>query len=310
MDARARAERMRASAEEYPADGDGGDDRARYMRLAGAADADEAAAQGRVAAQKEIIDRAVSERDIAAERAIEIINGACGDGLADSWWDDWGKAITQWIAKICEIVSGIAGGSGAPGVLGAHCRAGAGRVPRRPVGRHGRDRSAGQYCAGDGRGADVARRRHLRGLRRTGLRGFGRVARRGGERPGHGRSARRMGRRRWVARRGRAAGPGLRVPRGGGRQPQGRCPLPALRRPQSAPRPAGGARLRRRRPQVQGQRAHRPAQGPLRGTRQEPRLRRRAPTRSRSRATPSSTPSTWKATCPRSSSTASGTACS
>ena len=109
MDARARAERMRASAEEYPADGDGGDDRARYMRLAGAADADEAAAQGRVAAQKEIIDRAVSERDIAAERAIEIINGACGDGLADSWWDDWGKAITQWIAKICEIVSGIAG---------------------------------------------------------------------------------------------------------------------------------------------------------------------------------------------------------
>lgn len=109
MEARTRAERMRASAEEYPADGDAGDDRARYMRLAGAADADEAAAQGRVAAQKEIIDRAVSERDIAAERAIEIINGACGDGLADSWWDDWGKAITQWIAKICEIVSGIAG---------------------------------------------------------------------------------------------------------------------------------------------------------------------------------------------------------
>ena len=109
MEARTRAERMRVSAEEYPADGDGGDDRARYMRLAGAADADEAAAQGRVAAQKEIIDRAVSERDIAAERAIEIINGACGDGLADSWWDDWGKAITQWIAKICEIVSGIAG---------------------------------------------------------------------------------------------------------------------------------------------------------------------------------------------------------
>ena len=109
MEARTRAERMRASAEEYPADGDGGDDRARYMRLAGAADADEAAAQGRVAAQKEIIDRAVSERDIAAERAIEIINGACGDGLADSWWDDWGRAITQWIAKICEIVSGIAG---------------------------------------------------------------------------------------------------------------------------------------------------------------------------------------------------------
>ena len=109
MEARTRAERMRASAEEYPADGDGGDDRARYMRLAGAADADEAAAQGRVAAQKEIIDRAVSERDIAAERAIEIINGACGDGLADSWWDDWGKAITQWIARICEIVSGIAG---------------------------------------------------------------------------------------------------------------------------------------------------------------------------------------------------------
>lgn len=109
MEARTRAERMRASAEEYPADGDAGDDRARYMRLAGAADADEAAAQGRVAAQKEIIDRAVSERDIAAERAIEIINGACGDGLADSWWDDWGKAIAQWIAKICEIVSGIAG---------------------------------------------------------------------------------------------------------------------------------------------------------------------------------------------------------
>lgn len=53
--------------------------------------------------------RARAERDIAAERAIEIINGACGDGLADSWWDDWGRAITQWIAKICEIVSGIAG---------------------------------------------------------------------------------------------------------------------------------------------------------------------------------------------------------
>ncbi|WP_129583389.1 hypothetical protein [Actinomyces mediterranea] len=82
----------------------------RYTRLA-SAQADEAAvAQGRLDAQRQIVDQAVADRDTAAQQAIDAIEAATGaDGLHDSWWDNWGAAALGWIAKISEAVAAIAG---------------------------------------------------------------------------------------------------------------------------------------------------------------------------------------------------------
>ena len=105
----ARAGRMRESAGEYPEQGDGADDRARYERAATTADADASAARGRVQAQRQVILNAMGERDTAAVKAQNAIDGAGDDGLGDSWWDDWGAKIASWVAKICDIVSAITG---------------------------------------------------------------------------------------------------------------------------------------------------------------------------------------------------------
>ena len=104
-----RAGRMRESAGEYPSEGEGADDRARYERAASTADSDASAARARVRAQRQVILNAMSERDTAAVKAMNVIDGASDDGLGDSWWDDWGSKIVKWVAKICDIVSAITG---------------------------------------------------------------------------------------------------------------------------------------------------------------------------------------------------------
>ena len=104
-----RAARMRESAGECPEQGDGADDRARYERAATTADGDAEAARGRVRAQRQVVLGAMGERDAAAVKAQNAIDGAGDDGLGDSWWDDWGSKIASWVAKICDIVSAITG---------------------------------------------------------------------------------------------------------------------------------------------------------------------------------------------------------
>ena len=104
-----RAARMRESAGEYPEQGDGADDRARYERAATAADGDAEVARGRVRAQRQVVLNAMGERDAAAVKAMNAIDGAGDDGLGDSWWDDWGSKIVSWIATICDLVAQILG---------------------------------------------------------------------------------------------------------------------------------------------------------------------------------------------------------
>ena len=105
----ARAGRMRESAGEYPEQGDGADDRARYERAATTADADASAARGRVRAQRQGVLNAMGERDTAAVKAMNAIDGAGDDGLGDSWWDDWGSKVASWVAAVCDMISAITG---------------------------------------------------------------------------------------------------------------------------------------------------------------------------------------------------------
>ncbi|AOS46805.1 hypothetical protein BH719_02075 [Pauljensenia hongkongensis] len=105
----ARAGRMRESAGEYPEQGDGADDRARYERAAAAADGDAEVARGRVRAQRQVILNAMGERDAAAVKAMNAIDGAGDDGLGDSWWDDWGSKVASWVAAVCDMISAITG---------------------------------------------------------------------------------------------------------------------------------------------------------------------------------------------------------
>lgn len=99
-------------AEDYRFSDNDGDDESytRYRRLARGAGNDADAAQGRIEAQIRIVDQAVVDRDAAAQRAVDAIEGATSaDALNDSWWDNWGATITMWIAKIAEAISAIAG---------------------------------------------------------------------------------------------------------------------------------------------------------------------------------------------------------
>ena len=68
------------------------------------------AARSRIATQITIVEQAVTDRDTAAQTAVDQIENTTGsDGLNDSWWDDWGAKVTEWIATIAEAVATIAG---------------------------------------------------------------------------------------------------------------------------------------------------------------------------------------------------------
>ncbi|WP_143180949.1 hypothetical protein [Buchananella hordeovulneris] len=65
---------------------------------------------GVIAAQREVIARAVADRDSAARRAIERIEQAgAADGLADKWWDDWGAPLVKLVSKLAGLVATLAG---------------------------------------------------------------------------------------------------------------------------------------------------------------------------------------------------------
>lgn len=104
-----RSESFTRSAQDAGVAGDD-EEQARCTRLAGAAEADAACARGRIAAQQQVVTAAVEQRDTAAVRAMGLIAAAKdADGVADSWWDDWGRTVVKWMTALAEAVGAITG---------------------------------------------------------------------------------------------------------------------------------------------------------------------------------------------------------
>ncbi len=71
-------------------------------------DADQAA--GTISSAQGTIETAVSDRDRAAENAIDQIEEiTSSDDLNDGWWEDWGSKLVAAIADIADMISTIAG---------------------------------------------------------------------------------------------------------------------------------------------------------------------------------------------------------
>ncbi|MFC8943393.1 polymorphic toxin-type HINT domain-containing protein, partial [Streptomyces griseoincarnatus] len=71
-------------------------------------DADEAA--GTISSAKGTVESAVSDRDRAAEHAVDRIEEiTSSDDLNDGWWDNWGSKLVAAIADIADMISTIAG---------------------------------------------------------------------------------------------------------------------------------------------------------------------------------------------------------
>ncbi|MFD2794732.1 polymorphic toxin-type HINT domain-containing protein [Promicromonospora vindobonensis] len=71
-------------------------------------DADQAA--GIISSAKSTVESAVSDRDRAAEHAIDRIEEiTSSDDLNDGWWDNWGSKLVAAIADIADMISTIAG---------------------------------------------------------------------------------------------------------------------------------------------------------------------------------------------------------
>ena len=103
-----RSESFTRSAQDAGVAGD--EEQAHCTRLAGAAEADAACARGRIAAQQQVVTAAVEQRDAAAVRAMGLIAAAKdADGVADSWWDDWGRTVVKWMTALAEAVGAITG---------------------------------------------------------------------------------------------------------------------------------------------------------------------------------------------------------
>lgn len=86
------------------------EDLIRYNRLSSSYKSEAAADDAQVAAQKQVVAQAVSDRDTAAERAISQIEAATSaDGLRDTWWDNWGAWVVGLIATAMEWVATVAG---------------------------------------------------------------------------------------------------------------------------------------------------------------------------------------------------------
>jgi hypothetical protein len=71
-------------------------------------DVDQAA--GTISSAKGTIESAVTDRDRAAEHAIDRIEEiTSSDDLNDGWWDNWGSKLVAAIADIADMISTIAG---------------------------------------------------------------------------------------------------------------------------------------------------------------------------------------------------------
>ncbi|WP_454855222.1 polymorphic toxin-type HINT domain-containing protein [Promicromonospora soli] len=81
-----------------------------YQQKADQADSDADQAAGTISTAQGTIETAVSDRDRAAERAIDQIEEiTSSDDLNDGWWEDWGSKLVAAIADIADMISTIAG---------------------------------------------------------------------------------------------------------------------------------------------------------------------------------------------------------
>ncbi len=86
------------------------EERSYYLRLEANRREEADDARIRVATQRELVAQAIVDRDTAANIAISRIEGVtAGDGLNDTWWDDWGAKLVAFLTDIAEVISAIAG---------------------------------------------------------------------------------------------------------------------------------------------------------------------------------------------------------
>ncbi|GAA4287929.1 hypothetical protein [Georgenia daeguensis] len=92
------------------AEGADPEQRVRYENLAESAAGDAAGAARQLDAARAQVDDAVSMRDRAADSAADRIEHTTGgDGLDDSWWDDWGADVLAVVTDVAGWVSTVAG---------------------------------------------------------------------------------------------------------------------------------------------------------------------------------------------------------
>ncbi|WP_342470622.1 polymorphic toxin-type HINT domain-containing protein [Promicromonospora iranensis] len=85
-------------------------EKAEYEQKARQADGEAEQAAGVISSAKSTIDSAVSDRNRAAEHAIDRIEEiTSSDDLNDGWWDNWGSKLVAAIADIADMISTIAG---------------------------------------------------------------------------------------------------------------------------------------------------------------------------------------------------------
>jgi hypothetical protein len=85
-------------------------EKAEYEQKARQADSEADQAAGIISSAKSTIDSAVSDRNRAAEHAIDRIEEiTSSDDLNDGWWDNWGSKLVAAIADIADMISTIAG---------------------------------------------------------------------------------------------------------------------------------------------------------------------------------------------------------
>ena len=67
-------------------------------------------ARDELAAARRRLSRAMDARDVAAHRAMRLVEDVKDSGdLNDSWWDNWGAKIVKVIVKIANVVAVVAG---------------------------------------------------------------------------------------------------------------------------------------------------------------------------------------------------------
>ncbi|MEU4364092.1 polymorphic toxin-type HINT domain-containing protein [Promicromonospora sp. NPDC023987] len=85
-------------------------EKAEYEQKAQQASGDADQAAGVLSSAKSTVETAVSDRDRAAEHAVDQIEEiTSSDDLNDGWWDNWGAKLVAAIADIADMISTIAG---------------------------------------------------------------------------------------------------------------------------------------------------------------------------------------------------------
>jgi hypothetical protein len=81
-----------------------------YQQKADQAGGDAEAAQSTISSAQGTIESAVSDRNRAADHAVDQIEEiTSSDDLNDGWWDNWGSKLVAAIADIADMISTIAG---------------------------------------------------------------------------------------------------------------------------------------------------------------------------------------------------------